>query len=61
MMRIFWTFFWAFLLGQMFTYVISSMLGVAFDFKMGVIIAVIMALFAFLISALMPNEPAEKH
>ncbi|MEH7335839.1 DUF2929 family protein [Neobacillus drentensis] len=60
-MRFFWTFFWLFLLVQMLTYVVSSMNGVAFDVKVGSILAVAVTILVFVVSSLIPNEPVEKH
>lgn len=60
-MRFFWTFFWSFLLVQMLTYVVSSMNGAAFDFKLGAIVSIGVTILVFVISAIIPNEPIEKH
>ncbi|MGG1676594.1 DUF2929 family protein [Neobacillus sp. NRS-1170] len=60
-MRFFWTFFWLFLLVQMLTYVVSSMNGVAFDVKVGSILAVAVTILVYVVSSLIPNEPVEKH
>lgn len=60
MMKYFFTFFWTFLLIQMVTYVVSSMLGEAFDFKTGSILAVVMTILIFVISAIIPEGPTEK-
>ncbi|WP_413302070.1 YjzD family protein [Bacillus sp. 1P10SD] len=60
-MQYFWTFFWSFLLVQMLTYVISSMSGVSFDFATGSIAAVVVTILIFVVSAVIPNEPVEKH
>lgn len=60
-MRFFWTFFWSFLLVEMLTYVVSSMLGVAFDLKTGAILAVCVTILIFVVSSIIPNEPVEKH
>ncbi|WNS76851.1 DUF2929 family protein [Bacillus sp. DTU_2020_1000418_1_SI_GHA_SEK_038] len=59
-MRFFWTFFWTFLLVQMLTYVVSSMLGLAFDFKTGSILAVGATILIFVISTVIPEGPVEK-
>lgn len=59
-MRYFWTFFWTFLLIQMVNYVVSSMLGAAFDLKTGCILAVIVGLLIFIIPTIIPNGPTEK-
>jgi uncharacterized protein YggT (Ycf19 family) len=59
--RYFWTFFWAFLLIEMVTYVVSSMTGSSFNFQIGAILAVCVTILVYVISALIPNEPVEKH
>ncbi|WP_335870002.1 YjzD family protein [Bacillus sp. 2205SS5-2] len=60
-MRYFWTFFWTFLLVEMLSYVVSSMNGASFDFETGAILAVIATLLIFVVSAVIPNDPIEKH
>ncbi|MBD8067550.1 YjzD family protein [Bacillus sp. PS06] len=60
-MRYFWTFFWTFLLVQMVSYVTSSMQGAPFDFKLSATIAIVATVFIFIITAVMPSEPVEKH
>lgn len=60
-MRYFWTFFWTFLLVEMLTYVVSSMNGTAFDLKMGAILSVVVTILIYVVSAIIPNEPANKH
>ncbi|MCP3742175.1 YjzD family protein [Rossellomorea sp. BNER] len=60
-MRYFWTFFWAFLLIEMTTYVVSSMNGVKFHFETGAIIAVGVTILIFVLSALIPNDPVEDY
>jgi hypothetical protein len=60
-MRYFWTFFWSFLLVEMLTYVVSSMNGTAFDLKMGAILSVVVTILIYVVSAIIPNEPANKH
>ena len=60
MMKYLFTFFWTFLLIQMVTYVVSSMLATAFDFKTGSILAVIVTLFIYVLGVLIPEGPAEK-
>ncbi|MCM2533704.1 YjzD family protein [Neobacillus pocheonensis] len=60
-MRYFWTFFWSFLLVEMLTYVVSSMIGSAFDFKTGALLSVVVTILVFIVSALIPNEPVEHH
>jgi hypothetical protein len=60
-MRFFWTFFWAFLLLEMATYVVSSMIGTAFDPKNGAIIAVVATVLIFIVPLILPNDPVEHH
>jgi hypothetical protein len=60
-MRYFWSLFWGFLLSQMLTYVVASMLGTTYDFKTGCVLTVIIVVFVYAISAVIPNEPVEKH
>ena len=61
-MRYIVTFLWSFLLMQMITYVVSSMAGAAYSFSTGVIIAVIVTLLVFALTAILPKaEPAENH
>jgi hypothetical protein len=60
--RYFWTFFWVFVLVQMLSYVVSSMTeGGVFDFKSGAIISVGVFILIVLATAVLPNEPVEKH
>ena len=61
-MRYFWTFFWTFLLVQMLSYVVSSMtVGGVFDFKAGAIISVGVSILIIIATAVLPNQPVEKH
>lgn len=61
-MRYIWTFFWTFLLVQMLSYVVSSMTeGAVFDFQTGAMISVVVAVLILIASAIIPNEPVEKH
>ncbi|AIM17416.1 MULTISPECIES: YjzD family protein [Neobacillus] len=60
-MRYFWTFFWTFLLVEMLTYVVSSMSSVAFDFKTGALVSVIVTILIIVATTLIPNEPVQKH
>ncbi len=55
-MRYLVTFFWAFLLSQMLTYVISSMNGNTFNFNTGVILSIIFTVLTILMSAIIPND-----
>lgn len=56
-MRIFWTFFWTFLLVNMVTYVVSSMIGVGYHFATGTTLAVIATVLILLIAQLIPDDP----
>ncbi|OLS41796.1 YjzD family protein [Bacillus sp. MRMR6] len=61
-MRYFWTFFWTFLLVQMLSYVVSSMTeGGVFNFMSGAIVSIGVTVLIIIASAVIPNEPAEKH
>ncbi|EON73457.1 YjzD family protein [Lysinibacillus sphaericus] len=51
------TFVWSFLLVSMLNYVVSSVLGVPFDFQTGAIISVVFSVLIFVIGAIIPNEP----
>lgn len=44
----------------MITYVVSSMLGEAFNFQTGTIIAVVFTVLLFVLSAVIPEGPVEK-
>lgn len=61
MMRYFWSIFWAFLLCQMFVYVVGSMIGSAYNFNLGALLTVVISVMVYALSAILPNEPAEKH
>ncbi len=60
-MRYFWTFFWTFLLMQMLSYVVSSMTGVAFDFKTGAILSIGVTILIYIVSMVIPKDAAAKH
>jgi predicted PurR-regulated permease PerM len=51
------TFFWSFLLITMLNYVVSSVLGVEFNFVAGAIISLVFSVLVFIITAVIPNEP----
>ncbi|PLS15479.1 DUF2929 domain-containing protein [Bacillus sp. M6-12] len=59
-MKYFWTAFWTFLLVQMLTYVVGSMIGVDFNFKTGTILSVVTTILIFIIPAIIPNDPVHK-
>ncbi|MBL4952380.1 YjzD family protein [Neobacillus sp. OS1-32] len=60
-MRYFWTFFWSFFLVEMLAYVVSSMKGAEFDFVTAAVISVVVSIFVFIVGAVIPNQPVEKH
>lgn len=60
-MRYVWSIIWGFLLVQMLTYVVGSMLGTGYDFKLGTILTVVLVVMVYAISAVIPNDPVEKH
>ncbi|WPZ19131.1 YjzD family protein [Geobacillus subterraneus] len=60
-MRLFWTFFWTFLLVQMAAYVIGSMQGIGYDFATGAIVSVVVTVLIVVVAALIPDEPAGHH
>ena len=54
------TIFWTFLLSQMLVYVVGSMNGVPYSFSMGVILTAVFSVLVFILSAIIPDEPAHK-
>lgn len=50
------TFFWSFLLISLLNYVVSSVNAVPFDFGLGAIVSVIVAIMLFIMSAILPEE-----
>jgi hypothetical protein len=60
-MKYVWSFFWAFILVQMMVYVVGSMVGTTYDFKIGALLTIIIAIAVYIVSAVLPNEPVEKH
>lgn len=60
-MRLFWTFFWTFLLVQMATYVMGSMQGIPYNFSTGALLGIIVTIFIVIVANLLPDEPAEHH
>ncbi|MFD3447324.1 YjzD family protein [Microbacteriaceae bacterium 4G12] len=60
-MRVIFGFFWSFVLVQMASYVISSMTGGTYDFKLATIISLVVGVLVMLISVFIPNEPVEQH
>ncbi|MDQ0217539.1 DUF2929 family protein [Peribacillus cavernae] len=59
-MRYFWTFFWTFILIHMVTYVVSSMIGVGYDFSTANILGIAVTILILIVPALLPNGPVEK-
>lgn len=59
-MKYFWTFFWTFLLVQMLTYVVSSMIGVAYELVTGTVLAVITTILIIAVASILPEGSAEK-
>jgi hypothetical protein len=55
------TFFWAFLLVQMLSYVVSSMMGAEYHFETGALLAVIATVLIYVVPTILPNDPVEKH
>ncbi|MBM7693969.1 hypothetical protein JOC77_003413 [Peribacillus deserti] len=60
-MKVFWTFFWTFLLVQMLTYVVSAMNGVKPDFAQGAILGVVVTVLILIVGAIIPDEPAKAY
>lgn len=50
------TFIWSFLLVTMLNYVVSSVLGVDFDFQTAIVTSVVFTILVFIIGAVIPNE-----
>ncbi|WP_026693266.1 YjzD family protein [Peribacillus kribbensis] len=59
-MKVFWTFFWTFLLVEMLTYVVSSMNGVDPNYAQGAILGVVVTVLILIVSAIIPDEPVKK-
>lgn len=51
------TFVWSFLLVSMLNYVVSSVMGVPFDFVAGAIVSVAFSILVFVVAAIIPNDP----
>lgn len=51
------TFVWSFLLVSMLNYVVSSVMGVPFDFVAGAIVSVAFSILVFVVAAILPNDP----
>ncbi|CEG26091.1 YjzD family protein [Bacillus sp. B-jedd] len=60
-MRYFWTFFWVLLLVEMLSYVVTSMLGVPFDYKIAAILGLLTTVLILVVPAIIPNDPVDHH
>jgi hypothetical protein len=60
-MRFIWAFIWSFFLVQMASYVISSMTGSTYDFMQATIMSLVIGVLVIIVTAVLPNEPAEQH
>lgn len=62
-MKIIFTFIWSFLLVTTLNYVVSSVGAVPFDFKLGAILSVVVALLILVITSILQNDQVvqEKH
>ncbi|MGB2993857.1 MAG: YjzD family protein [Paenisporosarcina sp.] len=56
-MKYIFTLIWSFLLVTMLNYVVSSVQDVPFDFLLGAILSVVVAVIIFIIAAIIPNDP----
>lgn len=59
-MKFIMTFFWTFILAHMLTYVVSSMIGAAYDFTTGTILGIAAPILIMIIPAIIPEGPAEE-
>ena len=60
-MRYIVTFIWVFLLMQMVTYVVSSMIGVDYSFQTGAVLSIPITIIVSLLPLVIPNEPVDQH
>ncbi|NHM32929.1 YjzD family protein [Neobacillus terrae] len=60
-MKYFWTLFWTFLLCEMLSYVVCSMVGSEFKVETGAMLAVGFTILILIIPAIIPNDKEEKH
>ncbi|WP_316571093.1 YjzD family protein [Neobacillus sp. YIM B06451] len=60
-MKYFWTLFWVLLLVEMLSYVVTSMIGVAFDFKLAAVLGVLTTILILVVPSIIPNEPVDNH
>ncbi|MDX1807123.1 MAG: YjzD family protein [Paenisporosarcina sp.] len=56
-MKYIFTLIWSFLLVTMLNYVVASVQDVPFDFLLGAILSVGVAVVIFIIAAIIPNDP----
>jgi hypothetical protein len=57
--RYFWTLIWTFLLVHMLTYVVSSMIGVNYDFSTANILGAAVTILILIVPSVLPDEPVE--
>lgn len=55
------TFVWSFLLISLLNYVVSAVQNVHFDFMLGVYISLVVSVLIFVVSAIIPDEPAPEN
>ncbi|WP_243291326.1 YjzD family protein [Bacillus sp. FJAT-47783] len=55
------TLFWAFLLVNMASYVVSSMIGATYEFGTSTLLAVVATVLIFIIGESLPSEASEQH
>ncbi|RHW43203.1 DUF2929 family protein [Neobacillus notoginsengisoli] len=60
-MRYFWTFFWVLLLVEMLSYVVTSMIGANFDYKVAALLGVLATILILIAPAILPNDSADQH
>ena len=53
------TFFWSALLVSMLNYVVSSVLGVEFNFMNGLIVSLVFSVLVLIVATIIPNDPVE--
>jgi hypothetical protein len=45
----------------MLVYVVGSMVGSTYNFNLGALLTVVVSVMVYVLSAVLPNEPVEKH
>lgn len=60
-MRYIMTLIWALALVSMLNYVVSAVINVPFELMNGIIMAVVLTIFIFVIDALLPSLPKNAH